>query len=256
MRLYETTFLIDPTLPEEEAEQLIEKMAGIVTEKKGKMINVDKWGKRRLAYPIKKFEDAVYVFFLYKGDVDIPTELERNFKQTESVIRYLTIKIEERENIRRLKKGASRALEAPPSAPRAKEKAEEETVVEEKPVKTPSEETPGIETAAEGKQKEKKEEEKPVEIPSEKTPKIEAAAEEKQEEKKEDEKIEKEKLEGKKKEEEKQEKKKEEVKTQAKKKDTETKDAALKKKRQDTETKKNEVVQEKEEAAVKKEKEK
>lgn len=232
MRLYETTFLIAPTLPEEEAEQLIEKMVGIVTEKKGKMINVDKWGKRRLAYPIKKFEDAVYVFFLYKGDVDIPTELERNFKQTESVIRYLTIKVEERENIRRLKKGASRAVETPPSAPRAKEKAEEETVVEEKPVKTPSE----------------------------KTPKIETAAEEKQEETKEGEKKEEEKLEGKKKEkekiEEKQEEKKEKVKTLAKKKDTETEDAALKKKWKDTGTKKNEVVPEKEDEAVKEEKEK
>ncbi len=113
MRLYETTFLIAPNLPEEEAEQLIEKMAGIVSEKKGKMINVDKWGKRRLAYPIKKFEDAVYVFFLYKGDVDIPMELERNFKQTEAVIRYLTIKMEERENIRRTKKGTSRAGATP-----------------------------------------------------------------------------------------------------------------------------------------------
>lgn len=240
MRLYETTFLIAPTLPEEEAEQLIEKMAGIVTEKKGKMINVDKWGKRRLAYPIKKFEDAVYVFFLYKGDVDIPMELERNFKQTESVIRYLTIKMEERENIRRLKKGASLAVETPREEPRAKEKAEEEMVVEEKPVETPSEKKPEIETAAEGKQEEKKEEEKPVEIPPEKTPKIEAVDEEKQKETKE---------------EEKQEEKKEEVKTPAKKKE-ETKDAAPKKKVKDAGTKKNETVPEKEEAAVKEEKEK
>lgn len=236
MRLYETTFLIAPTLPEEEAEQLIEKMVGIVTEKKGKMINVDKWGKRRLAYPIKKFEDAVYVFFLYKGDVDIPTELERNFKQTESVIRYLTIKMEERENIRRLKKGASRAVETPPSAPRAKEKAEEETVVEEKPVKTPSEKTPKIETAAEEKQEETKEGEK------------------KEEEKLEGKKKEKEKIEEK--QEEKQEEKKEKVKTLAKKKDTETEDAAPKKKGKDTGTKKNEVVPEKEDEAVKEEKEK
>ena len=221
MRLYETTFLIAPTLPEEEAEQLIEKMAGIVTEKKGKMINVDKWGKRRLAYPIKKFEDAVYVFFLYKGDVDIPTELERNFKQTESVIRYLTIKMEERENIRRLKKGASRAVEPPREEPRAKEKAEEETVVEEKPVETPSEKIPKIEVAAEEKQEETKQDET------------------KQDEKKEEEKIE-----------EKQEEKKEEVKTPAKKKDTETKDAAPKKKGKDTGTKKNEVVPEKKKAAA------
>ncbi len=225
MRLYETTFLIAPTLPEEEAEQLIEKMAGIVTEKKGKMINVDNWGKRRLAYPIKKFEDAVYVFFLYKGDVDIPTELERNFKQTESVIRYLTIKMEERENIRRLKKGASRAVETPREEPGAKEKTKEVTVVEEKPVEKSPEKKPKIETAAEEKQEEDKKEEK------------------KQKEKK--------------KEEEKQEEKKEEVKTPAKKKeDPKDKDPVPKKKGKDKETKENEVVPENEKAAVKEEKEK
>jgi small subunit ribosomal protein S6 len=103
MRSYETAFLIAPTLPEEEMEKLIEKMAGIISKKKGKMIHLDKWGKRRLAYPIEKFSDAFYVFFQYKGEPDIPAELERNFKQTEAVIRYLTVKMEERANVRRKK---------------------------------------------------------------------------------------------------------------------------------------------------------
>ena len=103
MRSYETAFLIAPTLPEEEIEKLIDKMAGIISKKKGKMIHVDKWGKRRLAYPIEKFKDAFYVFFQYSGEPEIPAELERNFKQTEDVIRYLTIKLEERANIRRKK---------------------------------------------------------------------------------------------------------------------------------------------------------
>lgn len=103
MRSYETAFLIAPTLPEEEMEKLIEKMAGIISKKKGKMIHLDKWGKRRLAYPIEKFSDAFYVFFQYKGEPDIPAELERNFKQTEAVIRYMTVKMEERANVRRKK---------------------------------------------------------------------------------------------------------------------------------------------------------
>lgn len=188
MRLYETSFLIAPTLPEEETEQLIEKMAGIITEKKGKMINVDKWGKRRLAYPIKKFEDAVYVFFLYKGDVDIPKELERNFKQTETIIRYLTIKVEERENIRRMKKGASRTVEASREAPRVEEKVKEKPVVEEKPVEAFPEKKPEKDAVAEERKEEKKEEkrveEKPLEPAPEEKPKKEAAAEEEKEEKK------------------------------------------------------------------------
>lgn len=104
MRSYETAFLIAPTLPEEETEKLIEKMAAIVSKKKGKLIHVDKWGKKKLAYPIEKHNDAFYVFLEYKGDPAIPAELERNFKQTEAVIRYLTVKMEERANIRRKKK--------------------------------------------------------------------------------------------------------------------------------------------------------
>ncbi len=246
MRLYETTFLIAPTLPEEEAEQLIEKMAGIVSEKKGRMINVDKWGKRRLAYPIKKFEDAVYVFFLYKGEVDIPMELERNFKQTEAVIRYLTIKMEERENIRRTKKGASRKAETFREAPRAEEKSKEETGVEEKPVVAPPEKKPEKDAAAEEKKEEKRVEEKPVEPAPEEKPEKEIAAEGEKEEKKKEKKEER-KVEEK-------EEKKEDVKTPVKKRE-ETKDASPKKKGKDTGTKKKEAAPEKKEAAVKEEKE-
>ena len=94
MRQYETAFLIAPNLPEEDNEKLISQMAEVVSKKKGKMINVDEWGKRKLAYSIQKFEEAYYVFFLYEGNPSIPEELERRFKQTETIIRYLTVKNE------------------------------------------------------------------------------------------------------------------------------------------------------------------
>lgn len=92
MKRYETTFLIAPTLPEDETEKLIEKMSEIIAKKKGKMIGMDKWGKRRLAYPIEKFDEAFYVIFNYESEPDVPVELERRFKQTEAIIRYLTVK--------------------------------------------------------------------------------------------------------------------------------------------------------------------
>jgi small subunit ribosomal protein S6 len=103
MRLYETAFLIAPTLAEDETEQLIQQMAEVITQKKGKMINIDKWGKRKTAYQIQKFDAASYVFFLYEGEAEIPAELERRFKQTESVIRYLTVKMEHEVKHRRRK---------------------------------------------------------------------------------------------------------------------------------------------------------
>ena len=80
MRPYETAFLITPKLEEVEAEKLIEKMADVVKKKKGKMVNIERWGKIRLAYPIDKLDEAVYVFFHYEGNPDIPNELQRRFR--------------------------------------------------------------------------------------------------------------------------------------------------------------------------------
>jgi len=104
MRHYETAFLVAPNLPDEEVDNLIDQMASIVSKNKGKMEKIDKWGKRRTAYQIQKFDEAVYVFFHYIGEPDIPAELERQFKQKESVVRYLTLKKDMRDNIRNKKK--------------------------------------------------------------------------------------------------------------------------------------------------------
>lgn len=100
MRQYETVFLISPSLSEEETEGIILKMADIIPKKKGKMVSKEEWGKRKLAYPIKKFEEAFYVLFHYEGNWEIPAELERRFKQTDVIIRYLTVRKEAKENIR------------------------------------------------------------------------------------------------------------------------------------------------------------
>ena len=104
MTLYETGFLISPQLTEEDAEAVIQQMADIVAQRKGKMIRVEKWGKRRTAYDIKKFGDAYYVFFHYEGGTDIPPELSRRFRQMDSVLRHLTLVKETRQNVRKKKK--------------------------------------------------------------------------------------------------------------------------------------------------------
>ncbi len=114
MRQYETAFLIAPNLEEEETEKIISRMAEVVSQKNGKMIKEDRWGKRKLAYPIQRFEEAFYVFFLYEGDPGVPSELERLFKQTEPVLRYLTVKKDTKPNVRRKRKAAPPPQEAPP----------------------------------------------------------------------------------------------------------------------------------------------
>ena len=122
MRQYETGFVLSPALSEEETAQFIQQMAEIVAQKKGHMVRQDVWGKRRLAYPIKRFQEGVYVFFTYEGPGDVATELERRFKQIDTVIRFMTVLKDPRDLVRRKRKrrpeeAAPAAAPAPASAP-------------------------------------------------------------------------------------------------------------------------------------------
>jgi len=130
MRQYETVFLISPNLEEEETSKIITQISGIISKEKGKLIQEDRWGKKRLAYPIKKFEEAFYVFFHYEGDSNIPLELERRFKQTEAILRFLTVKKETRENVRKKRKGIPAEEETATPAAEAEIVAPQEEKVE------------------------------------------------------------------------------------------------------------------------------
>ncbi len=130
MRQYETGFVLSPTLSEEETAQFVQQMAEIVAQKKGRMVKQDIWGKRRLAFPIKRFQEGVYVFFTYEGAGDISVELERRFKQTDAVIRFMTVLKDPRDLVRRKKKRraeeAARAAEAAPAEGAAPAEVKEE----------------------------------------------------------------------------------------------------------------------------------
>ncbi len=128
MRHYETAFLITPKLEEEETEKLIQKMADVVAKKKGKMNNIEKWGKKKLAYPINNLDEAFYVFFHYEGEPDIPSELERRFRQTEPVLRYLTLRKETPFMPKRKPRVKKKKKEETPEQADEKEGAEEGNV--------------------------------------------------------------------------------------------------------------------------------
>ena len=126
MRQYETGFVLSPALSEEETVQFIQQMAEIVAQKKGHMVRQDVWGKRRLAFPIKRFQEGVYVFFTYEGPGDVSTELERRFKQIDTVIRFMTVLKDSRDLVRRKKKRrAEEAAPAPAPAPAPADAKEE-----------------------------------------------------------------------------------------------------------------------------------
>jgi len=116
MRQYETGFVLSPGLSEEETDGFITQMAEVIAQKKGRMVKQDVWGKRKLAYPIKRFHEGTYVFFLYEGPGDVSQELERRFKQTDTVIRFLTILKDPKDLYRRKKRAAREAAAAAAAA--------------------------------------------------------------------------------------------------------------------------------------------
>ena len=126
MLYYETGFLLAPNLSEEETEKIINQMVEVVSEKAGRLIRQERWGKRRLAYSIDRFNEAFFVFFHYEGKADIPAELERRFKQSDAVLRYLTLKKDTQATVRRKKKKEPGAEDkaAPAAEPSAQESPE------------------------------------------------------------------------------------------------------------------------------------
>ena len=95
MRTYEVVFVAAPTITAEELDAFIAHVQGVVEGKNGKILKVDNWGKRSLAYKIKKYRDAYYVVLTIEGDGIAIAELERRFRVTDYIIRFLSVRIDE-----------------------------------------------------------------------------------------------------------------------------------------------------------------
>ncbi|MBI4456186.1 MAG: 30S ribosomal protein S6 [Acidobacteria bacterium] len=95
MRTYEVVFVAVPTLGEEDLNALVEQMKKSAESKNGRVVKVDPWGKRSLAYPIKKFKEGYYTVFTLEDNGEAVAELERRFRVTDSVIRFLSVRVDE-----------------------------------------------------------------------------------------------------------------------------------------------------------------
>ena len=95
MRQYETIFVVNPTLVEETYREVVNKFKNIIEKQKGVIVKADEWGTQRLAYAVKKFDKGVYVIFNYCGDAGVTSELERDLKLDDRVLKYQTVKLAE-----------------------------------------------------------------------------------------------------------------------------------------------------------------
>jgi small subunit ribosomal protein S6 len=93
MRLYETIFIIQPELNEEDAEEHIKRVENLVTRLGGEILKTERWGKKRLAYEIDKHRYGYYVLLRIRGDSAILPELERHYRLTEGIIRSMVISL-------------------------------------------------------------------------------------------------------------------------------------------------------------------
>ena len=95
MPRYETVFVLDPSLDDKTIQKEIKKAEDLITDHKGEVLKIDKWGKKRFAYPIKKKHEGYYTLILFDGEGKIPKELERAYKLNEFCLRYLTVVAQE-----------------------------------------------------------------------------------------------------------------------------------------------------------------
>jgi small subunit ribosomal protein S6 len=94
-REYETTYILRPNTTNEGVAEVNARIRGIIEGMGGKVIKVDNWGKRRLAYEVAKERKGIYLYWQYLAKPGVVEETERNLRMLDSVIRYLTVKVDE-----------------------------------------------------------------------------------------------------------------------------------------------------------------
>ncbi len=106
-RTYEVMYIVRPDVEEADLDKLIEGFTAVVTNGGGAVNNVEKLGRRRLAYVVRKFQDGQYVLLHVSADGPVVAELERRLRVTEQVIKFITVRTDE-ENKRLAKVKAHR----------------------------------------------------------------------------------------------------------------------------------------------------
>ena len=96
MRTYETIFIVHPDLVEEKVKALIDKMKGIIENLDGHLIKVEEWGRKKLAYKLKKLTKGYYVLIRFSGNGEILVEIERNLRLSDGVLKYQSISLDKK----------------------------------------------------------------------------------------------------------------------------------------------------------------
>lgn len=94
-KVYESAVLINAALEDEQIQSIVSHIKEIILNSDGKIIDIEDWGRKRLAYIVKKSKIGYYVIFRFNALPDVNLKLERFYKLDENILRYLTIKLSE-----------------------------------------------------------------------------------------------------------------------------------------------------------------
>jgi small subunit ribosomal protein S6 len=95
MRRYESVVILDPDMPDDDTRSFTERFSSVITSSGGDIIKIEDWGTKRLAYLVKKKERGRYILFDFVGTSELIKEIERQFKISEQVMKFLSIKIDD-----------------------------------------------------------------------------------------------------------------------------------------------------------------
>ncbi len=95
MRRYESVVILDPDMPDDDTKSFTERFSSVITSSGGDIIKIEDWGTKRLAYLVKKKERGRYILFDFVGTSELIREIERQFKISEEVMKFLSVKIDD-----------------------------------------------------------------------------------------------------------------------------------------------------------------
>jgi len=121
MRRYETIFIIDSDLSEEERSPILEKLEDLIQQYNGLQVMADEWGTKKLAYEIKKKARGYYVCLDYCGSGPLVDEIERFFRIDDRVLKYMTVVLDKDVDIENVKEEIAKAEEAKAAQAKAEE---------------------------------------------------------------------------------------------------------------------------------------
>jgi small subunit ribosomal protein S6 len=97
MRVYEELFIVKPDAPEEEVNTFIDQLKTLITTAKGTIDKVDNWGTRKLAYRVSKYAEGHYILIQFSSSPDAVKEIERRLRVADMVIKFITVRIDEKQ---------------------------------------------------------------------------------------------------------------------------------------------------------------